>query len=300
MCELKKNRDMSYGILTNIDMKRRKYKALYWSMFAFLVIYGVIISCFPVIWILLSGFKTVKEMYAIPVTLFPENFDLGKLADAWNSMKFYRYYLNTFLMAIGAVVSVLIVTGFAGYVLSKVKPKGSKFVFMVFFWVMLLPSTLRTVPLYMSFKDFPYLHINMLDTYWPVWLIAASNTFDILLFKNFFDGISTSIVESAKIDGAGPLRIFFRIMLPMSMPVFLIVAVLTFNGQLGSFFWPLLTISDKTKRVLGLQLYLMKSSNFSMDYQMLAIIFSIMPQLIIFAIFQKKIIGGINVGAVKG
>ncbi|MBP3360366.1 MAG: carbohydrate ABC transporter permease [Clostridia bacterium] len=294
---LKKN--MNKGILTNADLKLPKYKALYWSMFTLMLLYCVVCG-FPVIWILLSGFKDVKEMYAIPASLFPKEIKLSKLADVWNSMQFYKYYINTFIMALGSVIADILVCGLAGYSLSRLKPKGTKFILTVFFWVLLMPGTMRTVSLYKTFINFPILGIKLTDSYIPIWLMAAANVFDIILFKNFFDGISKSLVEAAQIDGAGNMNIFFKIILPLSVPVFMTVTIFTFNGSVGQFFWPYLLITKKELTVLGVQLFNMKSSTFTMDYQMLALLFSILPQLIIFVIFQKKIIGGINIGGVKG
>lgn len=292
-------RAMDKGILTDADMKSTKYKVLYWVMFAIMIIY-CLISFLPVVWIMLSGFKDVKEMYQVPATFLPKKIDLGKLALVWNELKFYRYYGNTFLMAIGAVISNIVVSGLAGYVLSRLKPKGTKLMMVLIFWIMLLPGTMSTVPLYMEFKKMPLIGINLLETYWPIWLMSAASAFNIILFKNFFDGISSSLIEAAWIDGATNMKIFFSIIIPLSTPVFIVVGMFTFNGQIGNFFWPYLLISSKEKTVLGVQLYKMKSSNYTMDYQMLALLFSVIPQVIIFAIFQKQIMGGINIGGVKG
>lgn len=290
---------MRTGILTDSDMKKGRYKALYIAMFAFMVIYALV-AVVPVVWIMLSGFKSVGEMYQIPPTFFPKEIDLSKLWKVWTELKFYNYYLNTFIMAGGVVIFDVVVSGLAGYVISRLKPLGTKVIFAIMFWVMLLPGTMRIVPLYMTFVDFPVLHISMLDTFWPIWLMAAANVFDIILFKNFFDGISNALVESAKIDGATNMRIFFNIMLPLSTPVFIVVAVFAFNGQMGQFLWPLLLITDKSKMVLGVLIYKMKTFEYTMDYQMLVLLFSVLPQLVIYAIFQRKIMGGINIGGVKG
>ena len=84
------------------------------------------------------------------------------------------------------------------------------------------------------------------------------------------------------------------------MPVFMTVAMFTFNAAMGQYFWPYLLITDNNMTMLGVQLYKMKNSTFSIDYQMLAIIFSIIPQVVVFTIFQKNIIGGVSAGAVKG
>ena len=292
-------KNMDKGILTNSDMKKPKYKILY-AIMVFLMIVYCLISVLPVVWIMLSGFKDVKEMYAVPATLLPKKIELSKLGRVWTELKFYKYYGNTFLMAIGSVISNIVISGLAGYVLSRLKPKGTKFMLAVIFWLMLLPGTMSTVPLYMEFKSMPLIGINLLETYWPIWLMSGANAFNIILFKNFFDGISSSLIEAAWIDGANNTRIFFKIIIPLSTPVFIVVAMFTFNGQIGNFFWPYLLISSKEKTVLGVQLYKMKSSTYTMDYQMLALLFSVIPQIVIFAIFQKQIMGGVNIGGVKG
>lgn len=292
-------KNMDKGILTNSDMKKPKYRLLYALMMIFMIAY-CLISVLPVVWIMLSGFKDVKEMYAVPATFLPKRIDLSKLGKVWTELKFYKYYGNTFLMAIGAVISNIVISGLAGYVLSRLKPKGTKLMLALIFWIMLLPGTMSTVPLYMEFKSMPLIGVNLLETYWPIWLMSGANAFNIILFKNFFDGISSSLIEAAWIDGANNTKIFFKIIIPLSTPVFIVVGMFTFNGQIGNFFWPYLLISAKEKTVLGVQLYKMKTSTYTMDYQMLALLFSVIPQIIIFAIFQKQIMGGINIGGVKG
>lgn len=292
-------KDTGSGILTSVDMKQGKYKVLYALIFALIIIY-CIITLIPVVWIVLSGFKDVKELYSIPVRFFPQKIDLGKLAKVWSEMKFYSLYGSTFAMAFGAVLATCAVGGLAGYSLSRLKPTGSKLIFMILFWIMLMPGTMRTVPLYMTFKDFPVFHVSMLNTFWPMWLMSAANIFNIILFRNFFDGVSSTIIEAAKIDGATDVCIFVKIVLPLSLPVFMTVAIFTFNGNVGQFFWPYLLINKKEMTVLGVQMFNMNKSAYTMDYQMLAILFSILPQLVVFAVGQKWIIGGVNLGGVKG
>lgn len=292
-------KNMNKGILTDADMKKTKYKILYASMFTGMIVY-CLISIVPVIYIMLSGFKDVKEMYSIPASFFPKRIDLSKLVRVWNEMKFYKYYGNTFIMALGAVVADVTISGLAGYVLSALKPKGTRVMLAIIFWLMLLPGTMRTVPLYMEFKNMPVIGINLLESFWPIWIMAGANAFNIILFKNSFDSISHSLVEAAWIDGCSNIKIFFKIILPLSVPTILVVAMFTFNSQLGQFFWPYLLISNKEMTTIGVQLYKMKTSSYTMDYQMIALFFSVIPQIVVFAIFQKQIIGGVNVGGVKG
>ncbi len=290
--------EKTHGIMSSIDLKKPSNKLIY-AIIVFILVVTCAASVIPIIWVLLSGFKSPSEIYKIPPSFFPDKIDLGKIALAWNQMKFYKTYANTFIAAGGATACHLLISGIAGYVLSKLKPCGYKILFMLIFWSMLIPSTTSTVPIYMSLVKVPIIGINLSNSYIPLWLMFI-NAFDIILFKSFFDGISDSIVESARIDGAGIMRIFFWIILPLSMPVFMTVAMFTFNAAMGQYFWPYLLITDNNMTMLGVQLYKMKNSTFSIDYQMLAIIFSIIPQVVVFTIFQKNIIGGVSAGAVKG
>lgn len=296
---MRKFRHMDKGILTDSDMKQLKYRLLYLTMFCILIL-ACAIMIIPVLWMLLSGFKSADEIYAVPTSFFPKEFRISKIIDFWNETKFYRYYANTFIMAGGAALADMLISGMAGYVLSRLKPRGSRIIFVLCFWIMLLPGTMRTVPLYMSFKDVPIIHINLLDSYIPIWIMAAANAFNIILFKNFFDGISISLLEAAKIDGASDIEIFLKIIVPLSVPVFLVVGLFTFNGSLGQYFWPYILISNTRLEVLGVKIFKLKNESYTMDYQMLALVFSIVPQVIIFAVFQKQIMGGINIGGVKG
>ncbi len=292
-------RNMDKGVLTNADMKSGKYVLLYLCLVLFMVVYALIILV-PSVWMILMGFKSAAEIYQTPVKFLPAQIDLGKLAQVWKQMSFIKTYANTFVMAIGAVAVDVVVCGLAGYVLSRLKPKGSGVVYKVLFWMMLLPGTMRLVPLYKMFIDFPVIHVNMMNTFLPMWIMTGSAIFDIMLFKTTFDTVSNSLVEAAKIDGASNMRIFLQIMVPLSVPVIVTAAVFTFNFQFGSFFWPMLILRDEAKQVLGLQIYNLKTSSLSMDYRMLAMVFAILPQLIVFALFQKHIMGGINIGGVKG
>lgn len=288
------------GALTVCEMKKPRYRILYWTMFAILLIFAVGICLFPVVWILLAGFKDANEIYAIPATLFPKHFHISKLGEVWTKLHIYEYYFNTTYMSLVSVVFTLVVSGLAGYVLAKVRPAGTRFINTVVFWLMLVPTTMSTVPLYMTFKDFPIFHFSMLNTYWPIWLMNAAVPFNIILFKNYFAGIPNAIIEAGKIDGLGEVGIFRWIMVPMGQPIFLVVGLFTFMGAFGNFFWPYILINDESKTVLAVQLYKLKSSTYTLDYQLLAILFSVLPLLVLYAIFQDKIISGMNLGGVKG
>lgn len=294
---------MDSGALCTSDMKQVKYKLFYFFLWA-LMLFWFTIVILPCLWLAVSGFKTAAEINASTnATFFPKEWDFGKLKYAWDTLHYQKFYINTFFLAIGCVISDLVVSGLAGYVLSRLKPKGYKFVLTMVFCLMILPTTGTTVPLYITFKEGIIPGVSLLNTYWPMWLMAGASMFNIILFKTNFDGVSSSLIEAAKIDGASDMRIFFKIMVPLSIPVIMTVSLFTFNGQFGNFFWPNLIITDPEMYTLGVQVYKIQNTvtaDLTDDIKMMGIIFAVLPQLIIFSLFQKHIIGGMNLGGVKG
>lgn len=286
--------NMNSGILFPSDMKKIQYKLLYGALSLIMLIF-LVVALVPVLWILLAGFKDVGELYSKNAQFFPQHIRLGKLGEAWTALKFYKFYINTFILAGGAVVVEIISAGLAGYVLSRLRPKGSGIVYTIVTIIMVWPATMTTVPIYMMIKN-----MGLLNNYMPIWMMHLGNAFNIMLFKNSFDGISNSLVEAAKIDGATDIGIFLKIIVPLSVPVIMTVAIFTFNGECGNFFWPYLLVQNDTLRTMGIHLYKMKSSTLSLDYQMLSIVFAIIPQFVVFVFFNKYIVGGINIGGVKG
>lgn len=286
------------GALTPLDMKQIKYKILY-AIICLFMLTMIAIVVIPALWMVMTCFKEPAELASVKQSFFPKQFRFEKFADTWSRMKLHKYFINTLIMSVGAVVADVIVNGLAGYVLSKLKPRGAKAYFALVTVLLLVNAPM--IPLYMTFVKFPIGHFNMLGTYWPIWMMAAANMFNILLFKTSFDSISISLVEAAKVDGASAVRIFMSIIIPMSVPVITTVAIFTFNGNFGAFFWPYLIVPTENRRTIGVMLYMMKSNAvYTLDTKMIAAFICIIPQLLIFIIFQKKIIGGINLGGVKG
>ena len=296
------------GIIMPSELKTFKGKFAYSIIIIFLATICAI-SLLPALWTLLTGFKTSQEMYSSS-SLFPQNMSWSwiksNLAIAWEAMDATQASLNTLFISVSATVFAIVVDGLGGYVLSRLKPKGIKFAFVLIIWTMMMPGQIRIVPLYISYINWPFVaktswQLNILNTYWQMILGAATSAFSVVLFKNSFDSISMSLVEAAKIDGCGNMRIFFNIMVPLSVPVIIYVAIGTMRAPWSDFFNPYLILKDKAKYTLPLKIYLLKGQESTkMNTQMLCFVLSSIPGLLIFILFQKYIVGGINVGGVKG
>lgn len=294
------------GILASSDLKNFKGKLLYWFLFAILVISSAI-SLFPAIWTVLTAFKDTEEIYKsfslLPKDMSPATM-LKRITDSWSALQLGSSFINTIVLSLGNLFFTIIVCGFAGYVLSKLKPRGSRVVFVLIVWTMMMPAQMRLVPNYITMLHFPFAYdfgmgINLLDTYWPMWLGSAANAFNVILFKNAFDGLSKSYVEAAKMDGCSNFGIFFKIMFPLSMPVIIFVSIGALSGAWSDFFNPLLYLDKLT--VTPLKIYrLQGDSSIQMNTRFMGFVFASIPPLLIFSIFQKRIMGGINIGGVKG
>lgn len=287
------------GLLTSLDFKLKRVRIGYWIMFGVLLAISLAFL-FPAVWIILSSFKDVKEFLSTPPTLFPHSFHPEKVIKVWSKMNISRSYLNTLIVSAGDMFFAIVVNGLAGYVISRLKPKGANVVFLLVLWSMMLPSSVSLVPLFMTFMDFPVGHFSMMNTYWPMWVLKGANAFNVLLFKSFFDSISISYIEAARIDGCTDLGIFRRIILPLSKPVVTTVAIFSFNTTWGEFLWPYLVLKDKALYTVPVQIFRMKSAGFMMDEYVIVLLFAMIPLLIMFLLFQKQIMHGVAIGGIKG
>lgn len=290
--------DDGHGIILPIERKDKATRIVYiisYSVLTFLAL----ICFFPPLWTFLSAFKNIKEFQMTPPTIIPRSFEPWKLAEAWKKTDFGRSYLNTLIMGGGNVLFSLTFNGLAGYTLSRLKPKGHKLIFMLITWTMMLPTSVKMVPLFMTFIDMPFLHINITNTFLPFWIMSGASCFYILLFKSFFDSIHISYLEAARIDGCTELGIFYKIILPLSRPVMFSVAVFVMNGIWGDFLWPYLILTNENLYTTGIKLYKMNGTT-TQDIYFMMMVFVIIPPIIMYFTFQKYLMKGLSLGGVKG
>lgn len=285
------------GIIGVLEIKKMRYKVLYWCIVATLIFISLI-SIVPSAWVLLSGFKSVKEIYQIPPDIFPKEIRLSKLVEVWKLLKLGNSYIVSTVICIGEVIFGVIFPALGGYVISRLRPRGSKLVMSLLLWTMMMPASIRTVPLFMIFNDLPIIHVSLIGTYFPFWLAAGASIFTTLLFKNNFDAISISLIEAARIDGCSDFKTFKDILLPLSTPIIMVTVIRIVVASWSNFLWPMLIIKDENYMPVTVKLYRMKTQ-YQLDQYMLALIFGMLPPVVMYIIFQKYILGGQNVGGVK-
>lgn len=297
----KKKDAQAAGIISKFDMQNPSVKVLYGVIWFFMIL-AVLICFLPPLWCMTSALKDSREFFSVPATLIPRSFHPEKLWETWEMLNFGQAYLNTIFVLCGSLIMSLVCNGMMGYVLSRLRPRGYKLVLSLVLWTLMLPQSVSQVPLFKNFLSLPILGINITESYLPMWLLAGANAFYVLIFKSFFDSIPQSLIEAARLDGCTNLGIFFRVMLPLSKPVLMVIAIFTINASWSDFFWPYLVLGSRSElyTVMVKIFYMAGSSGYSEDIQVVALIFTIIPPTILFLFFQRYIMSGFTLSGIKG
>src|SRR6059058_3228779 len=251
----------------------------------------------PVLYLLLGSLKPSDEVLNglsgfLPTHLSFDNY--AHVLDALNSDStgyFWRFLGISLLVAFVVVTGGLFVNSMAAYGMSRLKWRGREAVFTLVLLLMLVPFESVAVPLFYMFNE-------QRNTIYIQAIPFVANAFSVYQFHTFFRSIPPSIEEAARLDGAGPWRTFFAIIVPMSRPVFASVAILTFLTQWGSFLWPVLMVSDPSVRPLPLEMSVFQGQQPPDWGQILA--FGVLLVLAVFAFFQRWFVQGVAASAVKG
>jgi multiple sugar transport system permease protein len=204
------------------------------------------------------------------------------------------------VLAIGSWASQLVVATTAGFALSVLRPKYGKIINALLLTTLFVPVVVLLVPLYVEIVHPPLIHHSFIDSYWAIWLPAGASAFNVVMVKRFFDNLPREIFEAARIDGAGPFRLFRSIVLPMSKPILGVVSVFAILASWKDFLWPLLVLTDPNKQPLSVRLPTIQSQTELGVFLAALFIASLVP-IIGFLIFQRSFLRGTGLGgAIKG
>ena len=208
------------------------------------------------------------------------------------------YMLNSILVSLMTATGVLLLGSVSAYILSRYRFFGSKAIFFYIISTMMFPGVLTLVPSYLLVKQ-----LHLLNSYWVLFLpyMAGGQVFAIFVFKSFFDGLPEDLFESARIDGAGHLQLYWNIVLPLSKPVMSVVMVMNIIGTWNNFLWPFITNTDDRYHVIASGLYVLATSVHAQNMSTLFAAYTIasIPLLIMFTYATKPFIQGVTSGAFK-
>lgn len=250
----------------------------------------------PLLIVLATAFKPASQaVYSFPPDLIPSPPTAASIQKAWTTVPFPRYLANSGLYVVVMVPVSLVVSALAAYPLARMRFRGRKLIFLLFISTMFLPSELMLVPLFLVASQ-----LHLTNSYAGVMLPGLFGAFQILLLRQAFAQVARELVDAARIDGAGHLRIWWHVILPASRPAFATLAIFSFISVWNSFVWPLVVLNDSSKFPVALGLAYL-SGLFGVNVRVLAAgtVIALVPIIVFFLALQRHFIEGMK-GAVKG
>jgi ABC-type glycerol-3-phosphate transport system permease component len=275
----------------------RALSARVWQVFGNgLLLLGVFAMAMPFLYMVSASFKPGSEIYTIPFKFFPENIYIGNYQLLFGQTSFVRWFFNSTVVALGRTILAVILSLMAGYAVAKFDFRGKKILFGLLLATLTLPIYVILVPLYSMVVRFGWI-----NSYTALILPFAAQAIGVFLARQYLLSVPGEMLEAARIDGAGELAIFWRIILPISQPVTATMAILFFSASWKDFIWPLLVVNDDSMFTVSLGLPSLIGP-YSQEYGavMAGSFMGTLPLIIIFLIMQRRFIEGIMAGAVKG
>jgi len=276
-----------------------------WDPLVYLVLLTYfLVVVYPMVWLLYTSLKTDKSIFLDPFEL-PEwgNLQWTNFANAWTKGNFGSYFGNSVIMTVATVLLTVLLSAMAAYALSRFQFRGARPLFFYFLAGLMIPLQLAIVPLFFQMRDMELLNsrFGLLTVY-----VAFGMPFSVFILTGFFKSLPTELYESALIDGAGEIKAFWTIMLPLARPGLITVAIFTFLGTWNEFFMAFMFLSGKGSehlRTLPLGLAnLTIVSQYRSDWGMAfaGLVLVMLPTLLVYAVLQKHLSKGITMGALKG
>jgi multiple sugar transport system permease protein len=292
--------DRPAALISEFEWKQKRVRFGLGGAQILLLVLLVVGGLGPLLWLAKSAVMPTNDTIAHPMSLFPHGAAWSNLRRAWVDVDVGRYFWNTIVVAIGSWASQLVVATTGGYALSVLRPRYASLVTGLLLTTLFVPAVVLLVPLYIEIVRPPIVHHTFIDTYWAVWLPAGASAFNVVIVKRFFDNLPREIFEAARIDGAGPFVLFWRIVLPMSKPILGVVSVFAVLASWKDFLWPLLVLTDPNKQPLSVRLPSIQSQT-ELGVFLAAMFIACLVPVAGFLVFQRSFLRGNGLGgAIKG
>ncbi len=262
---------------------------------ALIIIVGLIVFV-PLIWMVLSSFKSLDETLTPVVRWLPSQWHFSNYSQVFNDNQFGTYFKNSVIVAASVTLINLAISSLAGYGLAKFSFPGRTLLLLFFLAILMIPFQVIVVPVYIVVRQ-----LGWINSYWGLIVPGSVSAFGIFFMRQSISILPDALFEAARLDGAGELLIYFRILLPLCSPSLAALAVLSFLGSWNNLLWPLLVIQSDGLKTLPLGLAQMATGQYGVQYNLLmtgAVISSI-PVMVVFLATRSYFIRGVAAGAIK-
>ncbi len=263
---------------------------------AFATLVGVsVITLLPFYWMFSSSLRTMDTMFSLPIQWIPNPPNWGSYLRAWHAQDFGRYFVNSAVVSVSITIGNLLLCSLAGYSLTKFSYRWRGTAFILILSTMMLPLEVTMVPLFLIIK-----RLDWLNSYQGLVVPFLVDGFGVFLMRQYMLSIPTDLLNAARIDGASEFRIFWMIVVPLSKPALVALAVFTFREAWDMYIWPLIIITRDSLRTLPLGISLFMSSYGTAWDQLMAVaVLGTLPMILLFFFLQRAFIQGIASTGIK-
>jgi multiple sugar transport system permease protein len=262
-------------------------------MYLVLLVAGLL-AVLPFYWTIAGSLMTPVELYSQIPHLWPAHPDFAAYVRIFQLVPMGQYFFNSLLTSGITMVVATLVSSAAGYTFAQLKFVGSRFWFVIILATLMVPYQSRVIPLFVMFNNY-----GLFNTYAGIVIPGLASAFGLFMMTQFFKSVPTELREAALMDGARELRIFFQIYLPLARPAVATLALLMFLQSWDQLLWPLIIAPRPDMRTLQVGLAFITQYAPTLNYQMAAIVVSVIPVVAAFFLAQRQFISGIAAGAVK-
>ena len=266
-----------------------------------LLLYGVLTVALvavaaPFVWMVLGSLKSEGELRRVPPTWWPQSASLDSYTQLFSRLDFGTYFMNSILVAVAVTAGNLLFCSMLGYALAMLDFAGKRAVFATVMATLMVPGVVTFVPLFVLVAN-----AGLIDSLPGLILPFLVSPFGVFLMRQFILGLPRDLLDAGRVDGAGELKIFVRIILPLCGPALATLGILTFLGSWNSFLWPLVVAQTEQHYTLPVALALYSTGQNSTNYGLLlaGATIVVLPVLAVFMVFQRRFIEGIATTGIK-
>jgi sn-glycerol 3-phosphate transport system permease protein len=277
----------------------RRWRVDHLASYGLLLLLVAVIGV-PLLWMLSGSLRTTREIYAVPPVWIPAHPRWQNFFDAWNAAPFDRFYANSIVTTMAGTGLELVNATLSAYALAFLRFPKKNLVFVFLLVALMVPNQVTILPNYLTLAD--VFGRSWINTYQGIVLPGAAVAFGTFLLRQSFLGLPREVLDAARVDGCGHLRLLWDIVIPMARPVLVTFTLISLVAKWNDYLWPLVVTSTQEMRTLtvGITYLFDQEGNTDWGVVMAASIFVILPLLVVFIWAQRHIIAGITAGATKG
>jgi multiple sugar transport system permease protein len=284
------------NLVLNLQPSRKLLSRSLLRWLAFLPL--VVIIIIPVIYIISMAFTTEDNQLKFPIEWIPQPITMGNFIHIFAdvTLPIAKWFTNSLIIATVGTIIVVFFSSLSGYAFARLEFPGKSQLFSLLLFSLMIPAAITLIPAFLLLRD-----LKLLNTYHAIWWPAAASVLGIFLMRQHFYAIPRDLEDAARVDGAGPFRIYWQVCLPLVRGAMVALAIFTFLGMWNDLFWPLIVLSDRETFTLPVGLVIIQQGSYIQRGLAFAAAFiASAPVLLFYAIFQRKIIAGVTTTGMAG